>query len=100
MEPRIRQRENREPRLLAEDYFPIIDYVLRVLRIEARIEDYVDYCGESENIVGSIDGGKDYDVLLSPPKSPRCMHVVQRVLRIDLNEVVRSNGDEIENAKN
>lgn len=98
MEPRIRQRENREPRLFAEDYFPFIDHAFRVSRIEARTEDYVGYCVESENIVGSIDGDKDYDVLLSPPKSPRCMHVVQRVLGIDLSEVVRSNGDEIENA--
>jgi hypothetical protein len=98
LESRSRQRENREPRLFTEDYLSFIDYAFRDLRIEARIEDYVDYCVESENVVGSIDGGKDYSVLLSPLKSPRCMHVVKRVLGINLNEVVRSNGDEIKNA--
>lgn len=98
MESRSRQRENREPRLFTEDFSSFIDYAFRDLRIEARIEDYVDYCVESENIVGSIDGGEDYSVLPSPLKSSRCMHVVKRVLGINLSEVVRSNGDEIKNA--
>jgi len=98
LESRYRQRENGEPRPFAEDYLSFIDCAFMDLRTEARIDDYVDYCVESENIVGSIDGGKDYSVLLSPIKSLRCMHVVKRVLGINLNEVVRSNGDEIKNA--